>query len=59
MKIKLGLSTHEFDLFLILINMPSIIEFNDTEYNMCTKISKEIDKLYISNNLYEYFNKSK
>ena len=53
------LKKYELDLFLILINMPSKIEFNDTEYNMCIKISKEIDKLYISHNLYEYFNKSK
>ena len=29
--------------------MPSKIEFNDTEFNMCTKISNEIDKLYKSN----------
>ena len=53
------LKKYELDLFLALINMPSKIEFNDTEYNMCIKISKEIDKLYISHNLLEYFKKSK
>ena len=33
-------------LFHTLISMPSLIEFNDTEYNMCMKISKDIDIIY-------------
>lgn len=33
-------------LFNTLISMPSLIEFNDTEYNMCKKISREIDIIY-------------
>lgn len=36
----------ERNLLFILISMPNLIEFNDTEYNMCVKISKEIDMLY-------------
>lgn len=35
-------------LLFILISMPNLIEFNDTEYNMCVKISKEIDIIYKS-----------
>ncbi|MCI9110374.1 MAG: hypothetical protein HFH47_01010 [Bacilli bacterium] len=36
----------ERSLLFVLISMPNLIEFNDTEYNMCIKISKEIDMLY-------------
>ncbi len=36
----------ERNLLFVLISMPSLIEFNDTEYNMCIKIGKEIDMLY-------------
>lgn len=36
----------ERNLLFVLISMPNLIEFNDTEYNMCVKISKEIDMLY-------------
>ncbi len=36
----------ERNLLFVLISMPNLIEFNDTEYNMCIKISREIDMLY-------------
>ncbi len=52
------LKKYELDLFFILINMPSKIEFNDTEFNMCIKISNEIDKLYKSNELVNQYKKS-
>ena len=52
------LKKYELDLFFILINMPSKIEFNDTEFNMCIKISNEIDKLYKSNELVNEYKKS-
>ena len=50
---------YEIDLFFILINMPNKIEFNDTEFNMCIKISNEIDRLYKSNNLMGEYKKMK
>ena len=53
------LKKYEIDLFFILITMPSKIEFNDTEFNMCEKISNEIDKLYKSNLLVEEYRKIK
>ncbi|MDD2377866.1 MAG: hypothetical protein PHD10_03555 [Bacilli bacterium] len=40
------LAEDERKLFFILITLPDIIKFDDTEYNMTKKISKEIDKLY-------------
>ena len=52
------LKKYELELLFILITMPSKIEFNDTEFNMCIKISNEIDKLYKSNNLIEEYKKS-
>ena len=52
------LKKYELDLFFILINMPTKIEFNDTEFNMCIKISNEIDKLYKSNELVNQYKKS-
>lgn len=52
------LKKYELDLFFILINMPSKIEFNDTEFNMCIKISNEIDRLYKSNELVNQYKKS-
>lgn len=52
------LKSYELELFFILITMPSKIEFNDTEFNMCIKISNEIDKLYKSNELIEEYKKS-
>ena len=33
-------------LFFTLISMPNLITFDDTEFNMCKKISKEIDMIY-------------
>ena len=44
-------SEDEKELFYCLITMPSVIEFDDSEYNMCRKISKEIDTLYKSEQL--------
>ncbi len=41
----------EKKLLFVLISMPNLIEFEGTEYNMCTKISKEIDILYKSESL--------
>ena len=52
------LKDYELGLLFILINMPSKIEFNDTEFNMCKKISGEIDRLYKSNKLIEEYKKS-
>ena len=52
------LKKYELELFFILITMPAKIEFNDTELNMCIKISNEIDKLYKSNMLIEEYKKS-
>ena len=52
------LKKYEIELFFILITMPSKIEFNDTEFNMCITISNEIDKLYKSNLLIEEYKKS-
>ena len=52
------LKKYELELLFILITMPSKIEFNDTEFNMCVKISNEIDKLYRSNALIEEYKKS-
>ena len=52
------LKKYELELLFILITMPDKIEFNDTEYNMCKKISNEIDRLYKSNELIEEYKKS-
>ena len=52
------LKKYELELFFILITMPSKIELNDTEYNMCYKISNEIDRLYKSHDLIEQYKKS-
>lgn len=51
------LKKYERDLFLILINMPSKIEFDDTEFNMCIKIENEIEKLYKGKKLIDEYNK--
>ena len=40
------LTEDEKELFFILIGLPSILEFNDTEYNLCMKIAREIDMIY-------------
>lgn len=47
------LTLDEKELFIVLISLPSIIEFNDSEYKMCMKISKEIDTLYKTKKLIE------
>jgi len=52
------LKNYELELFFILITMPSKIEFNNNEYEMCVKISNEIDRLYKSNALIEEYKKS-
>lgn len=52
------LKEYEIELLFILITMPSKIEFDDNEFNMCIKISKEIDKLYKSNSLIEEYKNS-
>ena len=52
------LKTEERDLVFILITMPSKIEFSGTEYDMCIKISNEIDRLSKSNTLIEQYKKS-
>lgn len=52
------LKNYELELFFILITMPSKIEFNNNEYDMCVKISNEIDRLYKSNSLIEEYKKS-
>lgn len=52
------LKNYELELFLILIIMPKKIEFNDNEFNMCIKISHEVDRLYKSEKLIEQYKKS-
>lgn len=42
------LTEDEKELFFILISLPDIIEFNDSEYNTCQKISREIDTIFKS-----------
>ena len=41
-------SDDEKELFFVLITMPSVIAFDKSEYEMCRKISREIDILYKS-----------
>lgn len=53
------LKNYELDLFFILITMPSKIEFDDTTYNMCIKIGREIEKLNRSHKLIEEYKKVK
>lgn len=52
------LKKYELELLFILITMPSKIEFDDNEYNMCIKISNEITRLNKSNSLIEEYKKS-
>ena len=52
------LKNEERDLLFILITMPSKIEYSGTEYEMCKKISHEIDRLYKSHALIEQYKKS-
>ncbi len=44
------LKDYEKELFLILINIPNKIVYTD-EYNTCVNISREIDRLYKSNEI--------
>ena len=44
-KSKFNINKEELLLFYLLINMPSKIEFNDSIYNTCIKIKKELAKL--------------
>ncbi len=53
------LKNYEIDLFFILITMPDKLEFDDTIYNMCIKINKEVEKLSRSNKLIEDYKKVK
>ncbi|MDD2435239.1 MAG: hypothetical protein PHO63_03190 [Bacilli bacterium] len=47
----------ERKLFFILISLPDIIKFDDSEYNMTKKISQEMDKIYKTEMLLTpYFN---
>ena len=45
-------------LFFILISLPEKIDFNDTEYNKCVIISKEIDRLFKSEKLVSLYHVS-
>ena len=52
------LKEDEQKLFLILINLPLKIEFENSNYVMCKRISKELDKLYKSYKLASEYKKS-
>ena len=52
------LKEDERKLFLILINLPLKIEFENSNYEMCKRISKELDKLYKSYKLASEYKKS-
>ena len=52
------LEKYERDLLFILINMPLKLEFNDNEFNMCTRIGREIDRLYKSNKIINSYMKT-
>ena len=52
------LKDEERDLLFILITMPFKLEYSGSEYDMCIKISNEIDRLYKSNYLIEQYKKS-
>ena len=49
------LKDYERDLFFILITMPKKIEFDDNEYNMCVKISEEIERIKKTHYLIEEY----
>lgn len=51
------LKDEELLLFYILISMPNKIEFDDTNYNLCIKIEKEVDKLLKSSDLISSYRK--
>lgn len=52
------LKKYELELFFILITMPSKMKLNDTEFNMCIEIGKEIERLNKSNKLIQEYKKS-
>jgi len=49
------LKDYERNLFFILITMPKKIEFDDNEYNMCVKISEEIERIKKTHYLIEEY----
>jgi len=51
------LKDYERQLLFILITMPKKIEFNDTEYNMCIKITEEIERIKRTHILIEEYKK--
>lgn len=51
------LKDYERNLLFILITMPKKLEFNDTEYNMCIKITNEIERLKKVHLLIDEYNK--
>lgn len=51
------LKDEELLLFYILISLPNKIEFDDTNYNLCIKIEKEVDKLLKSSELITTYRK--
>ena len=51
------LKDEELLLFYILISMPNKIEFNASNYDMCIKIEKEVDKLLKSSELISNYKK--
>ena len=51
------LTEDELYLLYILISMPKKIEFNDSNYNMCTKIGRELDRIYKTEKLVNEYKK--
>ncbi len=51
------LKDEEIQLFYILVSMPSKIEFNKSEFNMCITIQNEVDKLIKTSNIINNYRK--
>lgn len=51
------LKEDERDLLFILISLPQKIEFDDNNYEMCRKISREIDRIYKTDKLIKEYKK--
>ena len=51
------LHEEELDLLFILISMLFKIEFNTNNYNLCKKISNELDKIYKTNKIINEYKK--
>lgn len=51
------LKDYERNLLFILMTMPKKIEFDDTEYNMCVKITEEIERIKRTHLFIEEYNK--